>query len=297
MGLKKHLFSTKSYKLRKWLEETGFEYIKAKSTDSYYFRYLMGDKKFRIRISNHIPKKCNLEYDIIINNELTTDKLIYLVFYKENKSYPVPIESFQMLKFDIKNKLFMKLNSPAEIENDDEEENSKVYYIPEDDIKKKEKVVKKPVLSVNEYISNQNESIQKQIIDTSTGYDFKEEVLSTFSLKERRLLCQLDNEKPMLSNENAPVYSQIFSEMKDATRTKVFDIIDNHKKRVNKSNWPKVSVFIPNYMNVDKTTKKLIYRLFCQNIPYEKLCSFINEHIKGTKKQFFYDSYKILNCY
>lgn len=128
----KDLFSTKSYELRSWLLKE-FNHVtvrKSVQTDSYYFFVPMKERNFIIRISNHISYREKIDYNIVITSELTTGKLTYSVFYKENIRLPFIIQSLQFLKFDLKKTYYLMSNTSLKQLKKNTAEYTKLVPVP-----------------------------------------------------------------------------------------------------------------------------------------------------------------------
>lgn len=103
---KKLLFSTRSYRLRKWLES---QYktvsFKSESSNSYYYTVTCApDRVFRIRISDHFTtdKKLPTDYSVVISfDPHDINKNVYIVTIKGFENNVISINDFRELKYDI----------------------------------------------------------------------------------------------------------------------------------------------------------------------------------------------------
>lgn len=101
---KKLLFSTRSYRLRKWIEaQYNAVLYKASTTNSYYYIIkLNSGVSYKIRISDHFPNDSNNDYSIVIAyNPHNINQNVYLISQLGFEKNVIAITDFKELKYDI----------------------------------------------------------------------------------------------------------------------------------------------------------------------------------------------------
>ena len=101
---KKLLFSTRSYRLRKWIEsQYNAVLYKATTTNSYYYIIkTTAGISYKIRISDHLSKDSKNDYSIVIAyNPHDINRNVYLVSQLGFEQNVIAITDFKELKYDI----------------------------------------------------------------------------------------------------------------------------------------------------------------------------------------------------
>lgn len=283
-----HLFSTRTYELRRWIQETykdRYSYWTSKSSDSYYYKIRLDkDRGFIIRISTHLSPRENIDYSIVVSQDAVHDKTLYMVFLKENFRLPIVYPGLKFLKFDIKKSVLFNKNTSVEVKEKSENELEKYGNVFDEP--NKEKPVKTEPVRITEVQTHSSTPVSETV----------NEIIETgLTKKQRNTLSLINRNDSILKNPDAPEFHTTIN--KKTLLCRLENIKDNWKKRTQKTNWQPFSNIIPYYFNMSKSNKRIVYALFMTPLSYDELVNFIRSYVKNnrSKYDFMHDSYLLIN--